>query len=134
MRAESTASPVAGSVLGGRAHLTSSLTGVTSQLFGLISLKAPTTAMVLPVKVAGVDVRQHLLLHLVVQRRAGVLIFDLVGELAEGDLAGGVAQIGAVDRRPGLHADRQRVRQTVDGDLVDAGLSLADDAGELDRE
>ena len=36
---------------------------------------------------------------------AGVLVLDLVLEVAELDLAGGVAQVGAVDRRAGLHAD-----------------------------
>ena len=74
------------------------------------------------------------LLHGVVDGRAGVLVLDLVLELAELDLAGRVAQVGAVDRRAGLHADLGLAGQAVDGDVVDAGLALADDAGELDRD
>ena len=65
---------------------------------------------------------------------AGVLVLDLVLEVAELDLAGGVAQVGAVDRRAGLHADLGLAGEAVDRDVVDAGLALADDAGELDRE
>ena len=37
----------------GLAHLTSSLTGVTIQFFGLTSLKTPTTVMVLPLSWVG---------------------------------------------------------------------------------
>ena len=113
---------------------TSTSTGVTSQFFGLTSVKAPTTEMVLPLSVGGVDAREHRLLHRVVDRRAGVLILDLVLELAELDLAGRVAQVGAVDRRAGLHPDADRVRHAWHRDVVDAGLAFADDAGELDRE
>ena len=116
------------------AHWTVISTGVTSQFFGLTRVKAPTTETVLPWRPAVSIAAEHFGLHGVVDGGAGVLVLDLVLEVAELDLAGGVAQVGAVDRRAGLHPDLRLAGEAVDGDVVDAGLALADDAGELDRE
>ena len=79
-------------VAGGEDHLRRVRRSLDRQLhrrhqpaLGLISLNAPTTVTVLPVRCARVDLGQHLRLHLVVERRAGVLVVDLVRELAELD-------------------------------------------------
>ena len=63
-----------------------------------------------------------------------MLALDLVLEVAKPDLSGGVAQVGAVDGGAGLHADLGLAGETLHGDVVNAGLALADAAGELDRE
>src|ERR1700753_2901824 len=65
-------------------------------------------------QVAVVDLRQDLLLQLIVEGRAGILIVDLVGELLELDGTSGIAKIGAVDRRAGLNANHQRAWNTLD--------------------
>ena len=134
LRAASTASPVRGFDVGGRLHWTSSLTGVTSQLFGIDQLEdadhryASCRSRLL---VSTFD--RTCLLHLVVQCRAGVLVLDLVGELAECDRARGIAKVGAVDRRPCLYTHDDIARQSVDLDLVVVGLSRAEHAGQRNR-
>ena len=138
MRAARTTSRASGVRLGDvgerRGHWTAISTGVTSQFFGLTRVKAPVTETVLPVSaLVSMPARTASFMALLMAD-AGVLVLDLVLEVAELDLAGGVAQVGAVDRRAGLHADLRLAGQAGDVDVVDAGLALADDAGELDRE
>jgi hypothetical protein len=133
LRAARTTSPFA-ELSGVRlAHLTSTLTGVTSQFFGLMSLKTPTTVACLPVQRVRIETAEYRLLHLVVDGRTGILVLDLIGELAEFDGAGCIAEVGAVDRRTGLDTDHRLGRQPIDLHLVGVGLAGAEDAGQRNR-
>ena len=91
-------------------HLTATLTGVMSQFFGLMRRNDADDVDGLAGQMRGVDRVEHRLLHRPVDAGAGVLVLDLVLELLELDVAGRIAQVGAVDRRPRLHADVDRRR------------------------
>src|SRR5690606_19202870 len=70
------------------------------------------------------------LLHRPVYARAGILVLDLVLEIAEGDVARNIAQFRTVDGRTGLDPDTDVGRNAFRLEVIDARLSLAHHARE----